>query len=126
MVATIFGGLTSAESRREKKLTARQVLAVNADDTTANPNYRPWSEVHITFSKADQWADIPYTRRFPLVLDATIQKVLFRKVLVDGGSALNLLFARALKELGLRITDLTPSGVWYLVGHPNRLERSPY
>ena len=53
--------------------------------------------------------DIPYIGRFPLVLDATIQKVLFRKVLVDGGSALNLLFAGALKELGLGITNLTPS-----------------
>ena len=53
--------------------------------------------------------DIPYTGRFPLILDATIQKVLFRKVLVDGGSALNLLFAGALRELGLVITDLTPS-----------------
>ena len=61
------------------------------------------------YSRADQWADIPYTGRFPLVLDATIQKVLFRKVLVDGGSALNLLFARALKELDLGVTDLTPS-----------------
>ncbi|XP_066385352.1 uncharacterized protein [Miscanthus floridulus] len=46
---------------------------------------------------------------FPLVLDATIQKVLFKKVLVDGGSALNLLFTRALKELGLGLADLTPS-----------------
>ena len=53
--------------------------------------------------------DIPYTGRFPLILDATIKKVLFRKVLVDGGSALNLLFAGALKELGLGVEDLTPS-----------------
>ena len=53
--------------------------------------------------------NIPYTGRFHLVLDATVQKVLFRKVLVDGGSALNLLFAGALKELGLGIGDLTPS-----------------
>ena len=35
--------------------------------------------------------------------------MLFRKVLVDGGSALNLLFTRALKELGLGLVDLTPS-----------------
>ena len=35
--------------------------------------------------------------------------MLFRKVLVDGGSALNLLFAGALKELGLVLLDLTPS-----------------
>ena len=85
------------------------MLDVNAEDTTANPSYRPWSEVPITFSRADQWVDIPYIGCFPLVLDATVQKVLFIKVLVDGGSALNLLFAGALKELGLRIIDLTPS-----------------
>ena len=84
------------------------MLAVTSEETTTNPSYRPWSEVPITFSRANQWADIPYIGCFPLVLDATVQKVLFRKVLVDGGSALNLL-AGALKELGLRITDLTPS-----------------
>ena len=85
------------------------VLSVTTEDATANPNYRPWSEVPITFSRANQWVDIPYTGRFRLVLDTTVQKVLFRKVLIDGGSALNLLFAGALKELGLGIGDLTPS-----------------
>ena len=117
MVATIFGGPASNESRREWKLAARRVLAIASEETTANPSYRPWSEISITFSRADQWADIPYTGRFPLVLDATVQKVLFRKVLVDGGSALNLLFAGALRELGLRTTDLTPldSSFWGMV-----------
>ena len=71
------------------------------EDAATNPSYHPWSKVPITFSRADQWADIPYIGRFPFVLDATVQKVLFRKVLVDGGSTLNLLFTRALKELGL-------------------------
>ena len=85
------------------------MLAVVSEETTANPSYRPWSKISITFSRADQWVDIPYIGRFPLVLDVTVQKVLFRKVLVDGGSALNLLFAGALKELGLGTTDLTPS-----------------
>ena len=97
MVTTIFRGHGTAKSRRDRKLTARRVLAVNAEDAVANPSYRPWSEVPITFSRADQWADIPYTGRFPLVLDATVRKMLFRKVLIDGGSALNLLFAEALK-----------------------------
>ena len=71
------------------------MLAINAEDAIANPSYRPWFEVPITFSRADQWADIPYLGRFPLILDATVQKVLFKKVLVDGGSALNLLFVGA-------------------------------
>ena len=108
MVTTIFGGLTTTESRRVKKLTARRVLTIDTQDAIANPSYHPWSEVPITFSRVDQWVNIPYTGRFPLVLDATVKKVLFRKVLVDGESALNLLFARALKELGLGIEDLTP------------------
>ena len=51
----------------------------------------------------------PLHRAFPLVLEATVRKVLFRKVLVDSGSALNLLFAGALKELGVVIEDLTAS-----------------
>ena len=109
MATTIFGGLAAAESRRDKKLTTRWVLAVNIEDAIADPSYHPWSEVPITFSRANQWADIPYVGRFSLVLDATVKKVLFRKVLVDDGSALNLLFARALKELGLGLTNLTPS-----------------
>ena len=85
------------------------MLIVASEETTANPSYRPWSEIPITFNRANQWVDIPYIGHFPLVLDATVQKVLFRKVLVDGGSALNLLFAGALRELSLGTTDLTPS-----------------
>ena len=53
MVATIFWGLAAAESRRDRKLTARRVLAVNAEDVVANPSYRPWSKVPITFSRDD-------------------------------------------------------------------------
>ena len=113
MVTTNFGGLATAESRRDRKLTAHRVLVVNAEDAIANPSYRPWSEVPITFSRADQWADISYIGCFPFILDATVQKVLFRKVLVDGGSALNLLFIGALRELGLVISDLTPSDSFF-------------
>jgi len=72
VVATIFGGLASNESRRERKLAARRVLAVASEETTTNPSYCPWSEIPITFSRANQWADMPYIECFPLVLDATI------------------------------------------------------
>ena len=72
MVTTIFGGLAATKSRRERKLTVRRVLAIALEETTADPSYRPWSEVPITMSRADQWVDIPYIGRFPLVLDATI------------------------------------------------------
>ena len=52
--------------------------------------------------------DIPYSGRFPLILDIIIQKVRFNKVLIDRGSALNILFASTLTELGLSKEDLTP------------------
>jgi hypothetical protein len=37
-----------------------------------------------------------------------IWSVRFTKVLIDGGSALNILFSSALKELGLSKEDLNP------------------
>ena len=41
----------------------------------------------------------------------------FQKVLIDGGSALNILFARSMWELGLKKEDLTPmdSPFWGIV-----------
>ena len=42
------------------------------------------------------------------MLDPTIRNMWFKKVLIDGGSALNLLFVGALTELGLTKDDLVP------------------
>jgi len=52
--------------------------------------------------------DIPYLGRFPLMMDPTICNMRFKKVLIDGGSALNILFAGVLTELGLTKDDLVP------------------
>jgi len=83
-------------------------MSITKYDMVAGPKYLDWSEHHITFSRADQWADIPYPGRFPLVLDPIISNMRFKKVLIDGGSALNILFARALTELGLMKDVLVP------------------
>ena len=83
-------------------------MSITKYDTVADPKYLDWSKYPITFSRADQWADIPYLGRFPLVLDPTIRNVRFKKVLIDGGSDLNILFAEALTELGLTKDDLIP------------------
>ena len=92
-------------------------MSITKYDTIADPKYLDWSEHPITFSRADQWADIPYPRRFLLVLDPTIHNVWFKKVLIDGVSALNVLFAGALTELGLTKDDLVPvdSPLWGIV-----------
>ena len=92
-------------------------MSITQYGTLANPKYLDWSEYPITFSRADLWADIPYLGRFPLVLDPTIRDVRFKKVLIDGGSALNILFAGALTELGLTKDDLVPidSPFWGII-----------
>jgi hypothetical protein len=83
---------TISENRRDQKLTARRVLAVKGIDTVADPRYLPWSEQPITFSRADQWAEIPYSGRFLLVLDTIIQKDGFDQI--HGHPALHLFSAK--------------------------------
>ena len=84
-------------------------MSITKYDTVTDPKYLDWSKYPITFSRANQWTDIPYPGRFPLVLDPTIYNVRFKKVLINGGSALNILFARALTELGLMKDNLVPA-----------------
>ena len=83
-------------------------MSITKYDMVIDSKYLDWSEHPITFSRADQWADIPYLGHFPLVLDLIISNVWFKKVLIDGGSALNILFAGALTESGFMKDDLVP------------------
>jgi hypothetical protein len=80
----------------------------NSDGKVADPKYQNWSNKPITFSRADQWANIPELGRFPLILNPIIRNVLFEKVLIDGGSALDILLCNALTELNIKPEDLEP------------------
>jgi hypothetical protein len=53
-------------------------------------------------------AEVP--SKFPLVLDLVVAEVRLTKVLIDGGSGLNLIFASILREMGLDFMNmLVPS-----------------
>ena len=78
-IATISGGYAASMSKHQQKLTARQVMSITKYDTVTDPKYLDWSEHPITFSRADQWADIPYPGRFPLMLDPIISNVRFEE-----------------------------------------------
>ena len=96
-VATIFGGRAVSKDKWEQKLVARCVMSVATyDGPIADPKYLDWSKHLITFSRADQWSDIPYLGHFPLILDPIIMDVRFQKILIDGGSILNIMFAGSL------------------------------
>jgi hypothetical protein len=65
-----------------------------------------WSEVPITFSRADQWTTFSEPGRFPLFLKPVVVGSRLNKVLIDGGSGLNVLFTKTLKKMKLDITDM--------------------
>jgi hypothetical protein len=65
-----------------------------------------WSEVPITFLRADQWTSFSEPGRFPLVLNPVVAGSRLNKVLIDGGSGLNVLFAKTLKKMKLDISHM--------------------
>jgi hypothetical protein len=99
----------SVESKRKRKLLKRAYLNVtNADDLIADPRLPAWSHHEISFSRQDRWAAIPELGHFPLVLDPCINSVRFERVLMDGGSSIDILFHNSLPALKLTQADLKP------------------
>jgi hypothetical protein len=101
----IFGGPDLYELKRKQKLTAREVLAVGP----ATPEYLRWSKVPITFDRGDYPDFIPKPRRYPLVVCPIVKDVKLNRVLVDGGSSLNLFFLKTFNQMGLSRSLLRPS-----------------
>jgi hypothetical protein len=76
--------------------------------TSALAPYR-WSEHAITFSRADKWLNFDHPGKYPLLVDLVIRESRVKKVLVDGGSSINVTFPQMLQALGVAIKDLTES-----------------
>jgi hypothetical protein len=89
-----------------QKLTLREILSVEPATT------RPlrYSEVLISFSRDDQWTCFSEPGKFTLILNPIVVGSQLTRVLINGRSALNLLFTSTLKKMGLDISNmLTPS-----------------
>jgi hypothetical protein len=98
-VNVLFGGLPT---RRSQKATRQEVLNIES----AVPTPLRWSEVPITFSHADQWTSFSEPGRFPFVLKPEVAGSRLNKVLIDGGSGLNVLFTKTMKKMKLDITHM--------------------
>jgi hypothetical protein len=98
-VNVLFDGLPT---KRSQKANRREVLNIEP----AVPTPLKWSEVPITFSCADQWTRFSEPGRFPLVLKPVVAGFRLNKVLIDGGSGLNVLFTKTLKKMKLDITHM--------------------
>jgi hypothetical protein len=104
-VFLIFGGPTIDMSSRQRKRERHEVLAAEK----APPSFLDWSEDAITFSREDHPNCIPNLGQYPLVVDPVIENARFSKVLMDGCSNLNILYAHTLRLLGIRLDQLRPS-----------------
>ena len=100
----IFGGSTVYDSKRRQKLACREVYTAGP----AMPAFLRWSKSAITFDQTDHPDAVPHPRRYPLVVDLIIGPKRLTKVLMDGGSGLNIMYAKTLDEMGIDRTNLRP------------------
>jgi hypothetical protein len=92
-------------SNSQRKREWHEVLAPEK----APPSFLDWSEDAITFRCEDHPNRIPNPGQYPLVVDPVIGNARFSKVLMDGGSSLNILYAHTLCLLGIGLDQLRPS-----------------
>jgi hypothetical protein len=104
----IYGGQVANASARHRKQERREVCSVKV----AVPVYLDWFDKPITFDQADHPDRVPNPGKYPLVVDPVIGDVRLTKVLMDGGSSLNIIYA---ETLGLLRIDL--SSVWAGAAH---------
>jgi hypothetical protein len=80
--------MSNSQHKRER----HEVLAAEK----APPSFLDWSEDTITFNREDHPNRTPIPDQYPLVVDTVIGNSRFSKVLMDGGSSLNILYAHTL------------------------------
>ncbi|XP_066357909.1 uncharacterized protein [Miscanthus floridulus] len=65
------------------------------------PSFLQWSESAITFDQTDHPKSIPQLGRYPLVVDLIVGTKRLTKVLMDGGSGINIMYAEMLDAMGI-------------------------
>jgi hypothetical protein len=77
------------KTKREWKLKYREICAV--ESTT--PQFLPWSDQSISFGLSDHPTSVRHNGKAALVLDPIIEGCHLNRVLMDGDSSLNLIYA---------------------------------
>jgi hypothetical protein len=96
----IYGGQMANASSRHRKQERREVCSVKI----AAPVYLEWSNKPITFDQGDHPDYVPSPGRYPLVVDPIIDNARLTKVLMDGGSNLNIIYVETLGLLGIDLS----------------------
>ena len=102
----IFGGSAAHDSKRHQKLAHREVY-------TAKPtmsSFLRWSESAITIDRTEYSESVPQLGRYPLVVDPIIGTKQLTKILMDGCSGLNIMYAKMLDAMGIDRARIRPTG----------------
>jgi hypothetical protein len=98
----IYGEQVANASTRHRKQEHREVCSVKV----VAPVYLDWFDKPITFDQGDHPDYVPSPGRYPLVVDPVIGKARLTKVLMDGGSSLNIIYAETLGLLGIDLSTI--------------------
>ena len=74
------------------------------------PSFLSWSESPITFDQRDHPSHVVRSGCYPLVVDPIVRKKRLTKVLMDGGSGLNILYVDTLNALHIPLSKLCLAG----------------
>jgi hypothetical protein len=77
------------------------------------PKYNPWSACPITFDKRDHPTTIYHGGLAALVLGPIIDGFHLTRVLMDGGSSLNLIYADTISKMGINPSRIKPSNTTF-------------
>jgi hypothetical protein len=102
------------KSKKERKSISRQVnLAISSPSATTE--YLQWSDQPVRFSRADHPRKVPRPGHSPMVLKVQIGGYDIRRVFMDAGSGINLIYAITLKAMCISLENPSP---------PNRPEQN--
>ena len=102
----IFGGSEAICSKRQHKVCYREACAAE----TAIPSFLSWSKSSITFDQRDHPSHIARPGCYPLIVDPIVRKKRLTKVLMDGGSSLNILYVDTLDAMRIPRSELRLAG----------------
>ena len=88
-------GSDAIHSKRQHKVRYREACTAEL----AIPSFLSWSDSSITFDQRGHPSYVARPGRYPLVIDPIVSKKRLTKVLMDGGSGLNILYVDTLDAM---------------------------
>ena len=95
----------SEQPKRERKRALWDIYAMEP----VVPKFNPWSACPITFDRRDHPTSIRHGGSAALVLDPVIDEFYLTRVLMDGGSNLNLLYQDTMHKMGIDPSRIKPT-----------------